>query len=787
MSIRIEFRITGLVQGTGIRPKILRLAKAHGITGRVLNESDAVLIEAQSQSAGDLEKFEQLIGQTGEVVEKKFLSPVVSEFNFKIDESHVFNPKSSVLSPDRAICSECKKEYSDPKDRRFGFSFISCAECGPRQSVSIGMPYDRTLTSWRSFPFCSECQDEYEDPENRRFHVQGISCPHCGPSLTLKTPSGEPLAVAKEALQLACAALKSGKILAVKGNSGFHLMCDARGLDSIEELRRRKKRPAKPFAVMVQDISQARAISLVGDEEIKALESSVAPIVLLRKKAPTLLLGDAVAPGLHRVGVMLASSAYYLELLNMFGGPLVATSGNRGSEPICFRLEQALSELRGIADLFLDHNLDIAHSADDSVVQVVMGETCCLRRGRGYPLRLSAKKLQSKSLIALGADLKNSIAVGTGRSIVLSPYLGQMGTTGVDDRHRKLRSDWIKEYSIENPLVIFDLHPDYRSSIMASEVCGEEYIPVQHHCAHIAGALAESELNSKPVVGVAWDGTGYGTDGSSWGSEVILFSKDELKRVASFRTFPLLGGDRASREPWRVAFSLLREAGISLDQINSSSWWKNLRCQFSIEQMESLRPLSVKSSSLGRFFDGVSSLLAVRHFSSYEGQAAIELESLAEKLGETGLGGSGLSVELNSKLKSKLKSKSILFETGSEGVFRWDWRDYVRSLFSASCIEPCEKEERAALAFDFHQLLVALLIEILQRNLELCKNKPVVLSGGVFQNALLLELVVRALRDRKIEVFWNKDIPSNDGGIAVGQIVCVLEYLVALRKFQQPK
>ncbi|MBK8201708.1 MAG: carbamoyltransferase HypF [Bdellovibrionales bacterium] len=591
------------------------------------------------------------------------------------------------------------------------------------------------------------------------------------------------MASAKEALQLACAALKSGKILAVKGSSGFHLMCDASasGIESIEELRRRKRRPAKPFAVMVQDISQARAISLVGDEEIKALESPVAPIVLLRKKSPTLLLGDAVAPGLHRVGVILASSAYYLELLKMFGGPLVATSGNRGSEPICFRIEQALSELRGIADLFLDHDLEIAHSGDDSVVQVVMGETCCLRRGRGYPLRLSVKRLQSKPLIALGADLKNSIAVGTGRSIVLSPYLGQLGTSGVDDRHRKLRSDWLKEYSIENPLVIFDLHPDYRSSIMASEVCGEEYIPVQHHCAHIAGVLAERELNSNPVVGVAWDGNGYGTDGSSWGSEVILFSKNELKRIASFQTFPLLGGDRASREPWRVAFSLLREAGISLDQINSSSWWQNLRCQFSIEQMESLRPFSVKSSSLGRFFDGVSSLLEVRHFSSYEGQAAIELESLAEKLSETGLGNCGFSVE------SKSKSKSILFETGSDGVCRWNWRDYVRSLFAAGCIEPCAKEERAALAFHFHQLLVTLLIEILQRNLELCKNKPVVLSGGVFQNALLLELVVRALRERRIEVFWNKDIPSNDGGIAVGQIVCVSEYLVALRKFQQPK
>lgn len=779
MSIRIAFRITGLVQGMGIRPKILRMAKAHGITGRVLNESDAVLIEAQSQSTAALAKFEQLVGAAGEVVEKNYLSPLVQELSFKIDESQVFNPKSSVLSPDRAICSECKMEFQDPKNRRFGYSFISCAECGPRQSVSIGMPYDRKLTSWRSFPLCSECQDEYEDPENRRFHVQGISCPCCGPSLTLKTPSGESLAGGKEALQLASAMLKSGRILAVKGSSGFHLMCDARNIGSVEELRRRKRRPAKPFAVMVQDISQARAISLVGDEEIKELESPVAPIVLLRKKMPPLLLGHSVAPDLHRMGIMLASSAYCLELLKMFGGPLVATSGNREGEPICFRSEEALSELMGIADVFLDHDLEIVNPADDSVVQVVMGETCCLRRGRGYPLRLSTKRIQAKPLIALGADLKNSIAVGTGRSIVLSPYLGQLGATGVDDRHRKLRTDWLKEYSIGNPLVVFDLHPDYRSSIMASEVYGEEYIPVQHHCAHIAGVLAERELNSKPVVGVAWDGTGYGTDGSSWGSEVILFSQVELKRIASFRAFPLLGGDRASREPWRVAFSLLREAGVSLDQIVSSFWWKNLRCQFLIEQMESLRPLSVKSSSLGRFFDGVSSLLAVRHHSSYEGQAAIEMECLAESLTEGGLGSIGFN--------SDSKAKSIHFEVGSDGVLRWDWRVYVRDLFSATCIDPGAQEERAALAFHFHQLLAALLIEILQRNLELCKNKPVVLSGGVFQNALLLEFVVRALRERRIEVFWNRDIPSNDGGIAVGQIVCASEYLVALRKFQQPK
>ncbi|MBK7844564.1 MAG: carbamoyltransferase HypF [Bdellovibrionales bacterium] len=781
MSIRIEFRITGLVQGMGIRPKILRMAKALGITGRVLNESDAVLIEAQSQSAEDLEKFVQLIGETGEVVEKQYLPPVVREFNFSIDKSQVFNPKSSVLSPDRAICSECKKEYQDPKDRRFGFSFISCAECGPRQSLSFGMPYDRALTSWRSFPICSRCQDEYGDPENRRFHVQGISCPQCGPALTLKTPGGESLASEKEALILACAALKSGKIIAVKGISGFHLMCDASRIESIEELRRRKRRPAKPFAVMVQDISQARSIALVGEVEIRALESPVAPIVLLRRKSPTALLADAVAPGLHRVGIMLSSSAYYIELIKMFGGPLVATSGNRGSAPICFRLEQALSELRDIADLFLDHNLEIAHAADDSVVQVVMGEICCLRRGRGYPLRVSVKRIQSKPLVALGADLKNSIALGTGRGIVLSPYLGQLGSAEVDDRHRKLRSDWLKEYSVESPLVIFDLHPDYRSSIMASEVLGEEYIPVQHHCAHIAGVLAEKKFNLEPVIGVAWDGTGYGVDGSSWGSEVILFSQDELKRLASFRTFPLLGGDRASREPWRVAFSLLREANIPLDQIVSSSWWKNLRCQFSVDQMESLRSLSVKSSSLGRFFDGVSSLLEVRHFSSYEGQAAIELESMAEMSGETGKGNCGFAVQ------SKSKSKLILFESGPDGVLRWDWRAYIRSLFAASCSEACATKERAALAFCFHQLLAALLIEIIQKNLELCKNKPVILSGGVFQNALLLEIVVRALREHKIEVFWNKEIPSNDGGIAVGQIVCVSEYLVALRKFQQPK
>lgn len=749
---RRRLLIQGAVQGVGFRPFVYRLAGEIGIGGWVSNSAQGVLIEAEAPSA-TLDTFQAQIeaqkpphSSIQRIVVEAI--PATGTTNFEIRESSRGGSRSTIILPDLGTCPECLREMFDPSNRRYRYPFTNCTHCGPRYSIVERLPYDRPYTTMHIFKMCPRCRSEYENPLDRRFHAQPNACPDCGPQLTLWDSIGNNTAVQDGALLSAADALRNGLVLALKGIGGFQLLVDARNPKAVRRLRERKLRPEKPFAVMVPTLEQATKICDISSAEDALLTSAEAPIVLLQR-SPDATVCDQVAPGNPNLGLMLPYTPLHHLLMAELDFPVVATSGNLSGEPICTDEHEALTRLRGIADAYLVHNRPIARPVDDSVVRVMAGTECVLRRARGYaPLPVEfAEPLPV--MVAVGAHMKSTVAVSVGRQVFISQHIGDLETREAISTFGHALKDLQALYDQPAQAVACDLHPDYRSTRQAEELSRQLQRPlvrVQHHYAHVLACMAEHGLNS-PVLGIAWDGTGYGLDSTIWGGEFLQVGETSFQRVASLRTFRLVGGDQAVREPRRSALGLLYELyGEHIPHLPQLG--------FSPTEITLLKKAltnginAPRTSSIGRLFDGIAALLGLRTHASFEGQAAMDMEFACR------------DVHTERSYPFVIMPITLDTETGSSQI---NWNMIVEGALADLALG-CSVGEIAAV---FHNTLVKMILTVAAQQ----KLETVVLSGGCFQNKRLLEESVRRLQEAGFRPVWSQKIPPNDGGIALGQIV----------------
>jgi len=755
---RHRIRVTGTVQGVGFRPFLARLADGLGLSGWVLNDREGVLIEVQGPAAA-LEAFlEALQTQTPAAAKLSgFQRDECAELSgpdsavFLIRQSSVEGDQIRLsVPPDLATCPDCLHELADPADRRHGYPFINCTHCGPRYSILESLPYDRERTSMRAFRLCPDCAREYASPSDRRYHAEPVACPVCGPSLQFHDATAQLPEEGGRALERAVALLKTGGILAVKGIGGYHLMVDAGNASAIAELRQRKRRLEKPLAVMFRDERSLLEHCEVGEGSLNLLRSAAAPIVLLRR-LPDSTLPPGVAPGNPFLGALLPYSPLHHLLMRSFGGPLVATSGNLSEEPLCHSEPEVFERLKGIADAFLAHNRVIVRPIDDSVLREEgEGSHILLRRARGLapaPLPLPSWLPPGPSLLCLGGHMKNSVALATAEAIVLSPHLGDLSTARSLEAFRQGIALLTQLLGEEPSLMACDLHPDYASTVHARRL-GRPLLQVQHHAAHLFACLGEQEELPERSLGFCWDGTGLGTDGGIWGGEFLLHDHKagSLARVARLRPFRLPGGDQAAREPRRSALALVQAAGLPVDP--------ERELDFKAGELAVLGSLAARGgglapecSSLGRLFDAVAALLGLRLRSSFEGQAAMELEFIADR---------ARSIPGIEPLPFTLRERA--------GMLELDWEPALRTLLEAR-----GHREPAELALAFHRGLAQGAARLADR-----LDSPVVaLSGGCFQNALLLRECRHSLTTRGRLVLSHRRLPPNDGSLCFGQAVAV--------------
>jgi hydrogenase maturation protein HypF len=749
---RRAITVRGIVQGVGFRPFVHGLAARLRLGGFVRNQTGSVLIEVEGETPS-LERFlNELTSQPPPLASIQELSWERREprgvSRFRIESSAADATGTIFLSPDVATCPDCLAELFNPADRRYRYPFLNCTSCGPRLTIITGAPYDRPRTTMADFALCPACRAEYDDPSNRRFHAQPTACAECGPRLQLLDATGQPIST-DDPLAHFVAALKAGKIGALKGIGGYHLACDARNPAAVGELRRRKHRDEKPFAVMVRDAEAAEKLCVVGPGERQLLASPARPIVLLGKR-PANGIAEAVAPRNPMLGLMLPYSPLHHLLLRDLGDvPLVLTSGNCSDEPIAYQEPEAQQRLTGIADLFLVHNRPIYVRCDDSVTRLVDGAELPIRRSRGYAPRPIELPFECPfPILAVGGQLKATFALGRGRHAFLSHHLGDLDHF---DAYRAFVKDvdlYQQLFAIEPQCIVHDLHPDYATTLYARERAvrgGTELLAVQHHHAHLASCMVENEL-SGPVIGVTFDGTGYGTDGAIWGGEFLIGDYRGCQRAAHFRNVGLPGGDQAIREPWRVAVAHLRDAGTDCAVLRARLLPVEVRL---VEQMLEKRLNAPPTSSAGRLFDAVASLAGVRDRVAYEGQAAIELEWLATGVPPNGTYPFAFP-------EAATNNGSLVID--------------VRPLIRAVADEANRGVEAAVIARRFQTTLVELIAEVcnhLRRNTGI---ETVVLSGGVFLNALLTREVSARLSDHGFRTHRHRLVPPNDGGLSLGQL-----------------
>ena len=746
---RVKLVVRGAVQGVGFRPFVFRLASKLELTGWVSNSVDGVLIEAEGPKK-TLDEFVQRVGTEKpslsaiHSLESSFVDPAGYKV-FEIRESNGDGAKRAVILPDLATCRECLSEIFNPNDRRFLYPFTNCTNCGPRFSIIESLPYDRPHTSMKHFTMCSECTAEYHNPHHRRFHAQPNACPQCGPHLELWDSSGSVLCAREAALFAAASAVRQGGILALKGLGGFQLIVDARNDNAVRRLRRRKHREEKPFAVLFPSLDEIQAACRVAPIEERLLQSSAAPIVLLERTPPNgglqFSIAPSVAPGNPYLGAMVPYTPLHHLLLRQLGFPIVATSGNLSEEPICIDEREALERLHEIADLFLVHDRPIVRHVDDSVVRVVLGRALVLRRARGYaPLPVHLPE-SIPSVLAVGAHLKNTVAVSVDNDIFISQHIGDLGTSQAHSAFRKATTDLPRLYDVTPSVVVCDQHPDYASTKYAQEL-STPLISAQHHYAHVLACMAENELNG-PVLGISWDGTGYGSDGSIWGGEFLLVHEQGFERVANLRQFHLPGGEIAIKEPRRSALGILFEI-FGQDVFRR----RDLApvADYSDSELSLLQQALTKgvnaplTSSAGRLFDAVTALIGLRQCTSFEGQAAMELEFAIQR---------------------GVESCYPLDTRGSV-----NWQPMILAILEQS-------EPPGIVAAKVHNTLAEAIVAVAQR----VGEKSVVLSGGCFQNKYLAERAVRRLQEEGFQAYWHQRIPPNDGGIALGQIMAAAREL----------
>jgi hydrogenase maturation protein HypF len=746
---RLHIVIQGAVQGVGFRPFIFRLASAMNLPGWVLNSAQGVFIEVEGEPA-ELNAFLLRISKEKpphsfiQSLEYSFLDPV--PFNsFEIRDSDLTGNINTLMLPDVATCDACLTEIFDPQNRRYRYPFTNCTHCGPRFSIIESLPYDRPNTSMKSFQMCPACREEYEKPLDRRFHAQPNACPVCGPELQLWDPAGNVLSTCDDALLEAAKAIRNGKILAIKGLGGFHLMADAQNSSIVALLRARKHREEKPFALMYPSIERIEEDCKVSPLEYRLLKASESPIVLLERReavSPS-SLAASVAPGNPYLGGMLPYTPLHHLLMSELQAPVIATSGNLSDEPICIDEQEALKRLSRIADLFLVHNRPIVRHVDDSIVRIVLDRELVLRRARGYaPLPLQLKK-SFPSILAVGGHLKNTIAISVDKNIFLSQHIGDLENRESLQAFRQVIADFQKIYAHHPTRIAADLHPDYLSTKFARE-SGLPMVSIQHHYAHVAACMAENELE-EPVLGVAWDGTGYGLDGTIWGGEFILAEPSVFKRIASFRKFRLPGGAPAVKEPRRVAlgmlYEIMGECVLEQKDLPPIQAFSNSELQV-LCRMLSQGIHAPWTTSAGRLFDAVAAISGLRQQMRFEGQAAMELEFTAA---------------------SEKTEEAYPFKiTTPEELSLIDWEPMIQAIIQ----DVHAAIPLARIAKKFHNTLASIILAIAQQSGE----KSIVLTGGCFQNKILLESAVEKLRSAGFQAYWHQRIPPNDGGIALGQI-----------------
>jgi hydrogenase maturation protein HypF len=748
MSVVTARRITveGVVQGVGFRPFVYALAARHGLAGWVRNTASAVEIEVEGPPGaieafvGDLRDERPPLAHVEQLREAAALPQGRDAFEIEQSlEGDGFQP----VSPDVATCPACLREIMDPRDRRSGYAFTNCTDCGPRFTIIRSVPYDRRNTTMAGFTMCPRCRAEYDDPRDRRFHAQPNACPDCGPRLTLLGARGDPRP--GDPLREACRLLASGRVVAIKGIGGFHLACDATSDAAVSRLRERKGREAKPLALMVADLRSAERLCVISAEERRLLASAARPIVLLQAQ-PGAGIAASVAPGLGRLGVMLPYSPLHHLLFEAAGGTLpalVMTSGNRSEEPIATDDADALDRLSGVADAFLLHDRPIHVRCDDSVTRVAAGGEVPIRRSRGYapfPVRLP---FESRPVLAVGAELKSAVCVTRGPYAFMSPHVGDLENVETYVSYQSMVERMTELFRVRPIAVAHDLHPDYLSTRYALGL--DPAVPrvaVQHHHAHVAACMAEHCLTG-PVIGVAFDGSGYGPDGAVWGGEILVADYTGFERVGHLGYVRMPGGDRAAREPFRMALAhLLRTFGAwdpALCPLREATEAERGMIRWQIER-EINAPLT---SSVGRLFDAVASLAGVRHRARFEAQAAMELEALAE-----GLTGAPYPVEITG-------GAPLIIEPGPM------IRGVVDDLVGGT--------PPARIAARFHATVAAAVVGVCERVRASRGLGRVVLAGGVFQNAILLGATCQGLDARGFEVFSHHLVPPNDGGIALGQ------------------
>lgn len=755
----LHLRIFGAVQGVGFRPFIYRLATELQLTGWVNNNAQGVAIAVEGNHE-QLLLFQKRLQQQKPM--RSRIEEIISEWadpvyyqTFEIREStddlqSNIHYKTAIIIPDIATCDDCVRDVFDTTNRRYNYPFTNCTNCGSRYSIIKALPYDRPNTTMQKFQMCVDCETEYCNPLDRRFHAQPNACSRCGPQLELWDRHGQIL-VGDRVILATADALRSGKIIAIKGLGGFQLVVDATNHAAIMELRNRKQRLHKPFALMYPNLESIQKDCQISALESQLLKSPESPIVLLQKwdKKIKPLISDN-----NYIGVMLPYTPLHHLLLRELQIPIVATSGNIASEPICIDNQEAIACLGDIADLFLIHNRDIAQPVDDSVVRVIGDRPVVLRRARGYaPTSIRVSQDANKKILAVGGQFKNAIAISFNNLIILSQYIGDLETTKAFEHFQKIIHQLSETYQFQPEAIACDAHPDYLSSLYAKQIAQSlqiPLIPVQHHHAHVLSAMAEHQLQP-PVLGIAWDGLGYGTDGTIWGGEFLKITDFGFEHVANLRKFSLLGGDKAAKEPRRVALSILW-------QIFGDRLWnldllavKTLQQSFTSSELSLFKNLlktlknSPQTSSIGRLFDGVASLLNICQVSSFEGQAAIALEDLCA------------SIDINTFYQLDVKDDGEI-----------DWSNLIQSI-----LEDIQNGLPITLiAARFHNSLVEVMLTIAQR----IGLKQIVLTGGCFQNRYLTERAIQKLQKAGFQTYSHQNIPPNDGGLAIGQIIAAWQH-----------
>ncbi len=766
--LRTRIRVCGVVQGVGFRPFVWKRAIQYGLTGWVYNESSGVTIEIQGttqQVEAFLVGFRDSIPPLGRINSLLLTNiETIAETEFAIRESSVTLSQSTPISPDIATCADCLRELNDATDRRYRYPFINCTNCGPRFTIVEDIPYDRPLTSMKSFPMCTACQKEYDDPTDRRFHAQPNACSSCGPCVWWVTKDASEEAFlarpkvntdSQTAIREFRKAIYAGHIVAVKGIGGFHLACDASSATAIAKLRERKGRVEKPFAVMVRNADQAAKFAVVTPQERLLLESSARPVVLLTKAGKARFDLDApdeaVAPGNSFIGIMLPYSPLHYLLIDQ--SPLVMTSGNLADEPIVRTNLEARQRLKNVADAFLLHDRDISVVCDDSVVRCVDDVVLPIRRSRGFaplPVQLLAA---GPDVLAVGGEMKSTLCVTTGNYATLSQHMGDMGNLETLEAMQCSVDHLLRLMRVQPEAIVADLHPGYLSGEWAKQLAKTLDVPffrVQHHFAHVAGLHTEHSLTAdQKIIGCCFDGTGFGTDGAIWGGEFMIADGSNFDRYAQLKYTPLPGGDLSVRRPYRLALAQLWASGLAWEDALPcvAACPKNER-QLLHQQLEK-NFNCISTSSMGRLFDAVASLIGIRHVVNYEAQAAMEMEALAAQL----------IVDDDSNAYSFSIEHMSLMEIGNTELLKRICTDLLTG------VEPCIISAR------FHHAVANLIADVCIQAREENQINTVGLTGGVFQNVLLLRLAKQLLVKRDFEVLTHSIVPPNDGGLALGQAI----------------